>query len=64
MKKFGIRVRIHENEKVGDKNWKHLNLDDTYKSAIKNHILPSFHQCCNGVCYITSFKTLWKCHSD
>ena len=42
---------------------KHLNLDNSHKSAIKDH-LRSCRQCCNGVCNVTSFKILGKCNTD
>ena len=41
----------------------HLNLDDSHKSTMKDHLRPC-HQCCNGVSNVTSFKILRKCHTD
>ena len=55
---IGMSTR-HLDTRAGD----HLNLDDSHKSAIKNH-LRSCRQCCNGVCNVTSFKILRKCNTD
>ena len=41
----------------------HLNLDDSRKSATKNH-LRSCHHCCNKVGNVTSFTILRKCRTD
>ena len=41
----------------------YLNLDDSHRSAKKDHLL-SCRQCCYGVCNVTSFKILRKCNTD
>ena len=48
---------------LGTRAGEHLNVDDSHKSAIKDH-LRSCRQCCNGVCNVTSFKILRKCNID
>ena len=48
---------------LGKRTGEHLNLYDSHKSAIKDH-LRSCRQCCDGVCNVTSFKILRKCNTD
>ena len=48
---------------LGTRAGEHLNLDDSHKNAIKDH-LRSYRQCCSGVCNVTSFKILRKCNTD
>ena len=48
---------------LGTRAGEYLNLDDSHKSAIKDH-LRFCRQCCNGVCNITCFKMLRKCNTD
>ena len=48
---------------LGTRAGEHLNLDDSRKNAIKDH-LRSCRQCCNGVCNVTSFKLSRKCNTD
>ena len=48
---------------LGTRAGGHSNLDDSYKSAVKDH-LRSCHQCCNGVCDVSCFKILRKCKTD
>ena len=48
---------------LGTRAGEHLNLDDSYKSAIKDH-LRSCRQCCNGICNVISFKISRKCYTD
>ena len=49
---------------LGTRAREHLNLDDSHKSATKDH-LRSCRQCCNGVCNVTSIKIfLRKCTTD
>ena len=40
-----------------------LNLDDSRKSVIRDH-LRSRHQSCNRLCSVTSFKVLRKGRTD
>ena len=47
----------------GTRAEEHLNLDDSHKSEIKDH-LRSCRQCCNEVCNVTTFKILRKCNAD
>ena len=47
----------------GTKAGERLNLDDSQRRAIKDHI-RSCRQCCNKVCNVTSFKILRKCNAD
>ena len=48
---------------LGTRAGEHLNMDDSHKSATKDY-LRYCHQCCNGICNVTSFKILGKCHTD
>ena len=48
---------------LGTRAGEHLNLDDSHKSVIKDH-LRSCRQYCNGACNVTSFKILRKCNTD
>ena len=48
---------------LGTRAGEHLNIDDSHKSAIKNH-LRSCRQCCCGVCNVIFFKILRKCNTD
>ena len=48
---------------LGTRAGEHLNLADSRKSAIKDHI-RSCHHCCSEISNITSFKILRKCNTD
>ena len=56
---------------LGTRAGEHLNLDDSHKSAIKDH-LRFCRQCCDGLCNVTSFiqlvasfsNTAFELHSD
>ena len=45
------------------KTGKHLNLDNSHNSTVKDH-LRSCHERCNRIYNITSFTILRKCHTD